>query len=123
MLDRVLAATPARGPCSRPRLGRRHISERVLVAHLRVAVRQTPGAEPRGISAQLDDDRLTGLIVVIAAEYGRPLIPLADAVRDRVAAELADLLGPADPPAGPEAVYVHVADVLPPHGGDRDPRA
>ena len=113
VLDRVFAATPGSWPVLAAAPGGPvHISERVLVAHLRVVVRQTPGAQPRRISAHLDDDRLTGLIVVIAAEFGRPLIPLADGVRDRVAAELKDLLGPVDPPVGPETIHVHVADVV-----------
>lgn len=115
--DRVVAraltatrrALPIRAEASS---GPVHVSEQVLIAHVRAAVADVPGCEPTAIVIRNDGrDGYTGVLVAVTARYGVALLPLADQVRDAAARVLRTLLGPVVPPVTVSTMQVHVGDV------------
>ena len=103
--SRPLRAQAASGPVS--------VSEQVLIAHVRHALDgRVPGTAVAAIHVNIEGrDSFSGLIIEIVAEYGRPLLPLADRVHALAAAELVSVLGPLDPLVSVRATHVHVNDV------------
>lgn len=88
-----------------------HISEQVLTAHLQTVVDGIPGIELDRVDFDLDGDIYRGIELGVTVRYNERIIPLADAVRDAVAIELAVLLGPVTPRVTVTAMVVHVTDV------------
>lgn len=91
-----------------------HISEQVLTAHLQTVVDRIPGIDLDRVDFDLDGDVYLGIELGVTVVYQERIIPLADAVRNAVAAELALLLGPVTPPVTVTAMLVHVSDVSQP---------
>lgn len=89
------------------------VAEQVVVAYLRDSVDPVPGCEVVNIQLQVEQERCTGVVIVLAAQFGEPLIPLADEVRRRAELRLAEVLGPTVPPITVTQMHVHVADVTP----------
>lgn len=88
-----------------------HVAEQVVVAYLRDSVDPVPGCEVRNVRLEVEQERCTGVVIVVAARFGEPLIPLADEVRNRAERRLTELLGTAAPPVTVTQMHVHVADV------------
>ncbi len=115
--DRVLsrALTATRG--SLPVLaqapgGPVQVSEQVLVAYVRAAIADVEHVAPSGIHVLTDDGhRCVGVVIEVTVQYGQPVIPVADRIRDLTEAVLARVLGPVAPPVTVTAMHVHVADV------------
>lgn len=104
--SQLIAGTGAGGPY--------HVSEQVVVAHLRAALDgAVPGAAVARIHVELEGlATLVGVVVEIIAEYGRPLLPIADEVRAVATPVVAALLGPGVPAVSVQAWHVHVRDVV-----------
>lgn len=120
--DRVLAKAMTATRRSHPvraqaTSGPVHVSEQVLVTHLRAAVdEQVPGSAPVHIYVHTSgQDRFSGTTVCLVAEYGRPLLPIADRVRDVVHTELSTLLGPVIPKVSEHTMHVHFCGVTEGH--------
>ena len=89
-----------------------HISEAVIKAHVLATISSTPGAQIIDITIQTTDrDNYAGLTIIISAEYGTPLIPLADTMRNTASTTLRDLLGSIAPPVTVQTMDVDVADI------------
>lgn len=91
------------------------LSEHVLVSFLRDAV---DGTVPRSALAQVTlelrgRDELGGVVIQLIAQYGTPLLGLADQIRARALACLDDVLGPARAPRVVTTLHVHFVDVVP----------
>lgn len=92
--------------------GQVQVSTQVLIAYVRDALAGVPGARVEDlIVAAGPDGAFTGLTIVISAPYGEPVIPLADALRDRATQRLGELLGDVTPPVTVTTMEVHVDDV------------
>jgi hypothetical protein len=88
------------------------VSEQVLVAYVRAAIAVVDGATPTDIIISADlSHRYTGLTIEVTAEYGQPLLPIADRIRNLAEATLTELLGGVIPAVTVTAMHVHVADV------------
>lgn len=94
--------------------GRYHVSEQVVVAHLGAALDgAVPGAAVARIHMEVEGrETLVGVVVEIIAEYGRPLLPVADHVRAIATSVVASLMGPGVPAVSVQAWHVHVSDVV-----------
>lgn len=90
-----------------------HVSEQVVVAHLRAAIDEAVAdAATAAVTLEVRDrDALTGVVIQLVARYGRPLLPIADHVRDVTAARLVDLLGPTATTVTVHEMHVHFSDV------------
>lgn len=114
--DVVAAAVRAFRPSApvRGRLpgGELWVASTALVARVRDALADLPqGGALRITCTTTPDDDLDRLTVEVVALYGTPLLPLADEVRRRAAAAVADTLGLTDPPLSRVRVDVSVGDV------------
>ena len=88
------------------------VSEQVLVAYVRDAIAGVAHVAPSGIEILTDDQhRCTGVVIEVTVQYGQPVIPVADRIRNLTEAVLAELLGPVTPSVTVTAMHVHVADV------------
>lgn len=88
------------------------VSEQVLVAGIRSAIAGVRGATPVAIRVHADDqNRYTGVLILIRADYGTTLLPVADEIRELARQALDTLLGPLDPPITVRTMQVHVDDV------------
>jgi len=114
MLARVLATTrpshPVRG---KARAATFHVSEQVLTSYVLDAVGAIPGVEVDAMRIHSEQDRYTGIDIVITARYGLPLLPVADIIRQAARDRLVTLLGEQVPPISVSTMHVHVEDVTP----------
>ena len=91
------------------------LSEHVLVSLLRDAV---DGTVPRSALAHVTlelrgRDELGGVVIQLIAQYGTPLLGLADQIRALALACLDGVLGPALAPRVVTTLHVHFVDVVP----------
>ena len=94
------------------------VSEQVVVTLLHEALATVPGGRPSAIDVHTDEGgHYTGVLVVVAVDYGSSVLDVADEVRLRAGALLRELLGPVEPPVTVSAMHVHVDDVVPPSDG------
>ena len=92
-----------------------NISEQVLIAGVRQALADLSDATAVGIQISTDHDyRYTGLQITIELPYGKPILPIADHIRQQVQQALQLLLGPVTPPVTVNTMHVHVGDVQTP---------
>lgn len=90
-----------------------HISEQVLITHLRDAISTVRHAKIQDVIITTDGiDTYTGVIITIQARFGAPLTSIADTIRDLASQELAQLLGRVAPPLSVKTVGVHIEDVF-----------
>ena len=88
------------------------VSDQVVVAGLRSAVDgAVQGSAVSRVDLEVRGDELSGVVVQLVAQYGTPLIPLADEVRALAERRLATLLGPVEAPVTVSAMHVHFSDV------------
>lgn len=88
------------------------VSTQVLIAYVRDALAAVPGARVHDLTfAAGPDNAYTGLTIFISAPYGDPVLPIADALRDRATERLRELLGDVTPPVTVTTMEVHVDDV------------
>lgn len=103
------------------------ISEQVLVSYLRAAIDGTvPGSALTHVTLEVKGrDELSGVIIQLIAEFGLPLLPVADEVRERAIECLQGLLGPTPTPVSVLPLHVHFTDVVtgPPDAGRPDAAA
>lgn len=90
------------------------VSEQVLVAHLREAIDgQVPGSAVERIHVEVDGrDTFAGVIIEVTAQYGEPLLPIADRIHALATAELTTVLGPVVAQVSVRATHVHFSDVV-----------
>lgn len=90
------------------------VSEQVLLTYLRDAITQAVPPETLAhITLQIEGrDTLSGVLIQLVAQYGVPLLPLADHVRELTASCVHDLLGPVDMPVTVSALHIHFRDVV-----------
>ena len=89
-----------------------HVSEQVLITYVRSALRGVPGGRLEDVIIAADAaHRYTGITLCISAEYGVPILPVADAMRDLAVRQLQLLLGDVTPPVAVTAMHVHVQDI------------
>lgn len=89
------------------------VAEQVVVTYLRDSLHPVAGCEVHNIRLNVRDERCTGLVIVVAAQFGQRLIPLADDLRNRAESVLAKVLGQDMAPVTVTQMHVHVADVTP----------
>lgn len=116
--DTMLAAILAKSRPSHPIRGQAgpdtfHVSEQVLTNYVLDAVDPIPHVEVDAIRIHADQDRYTGITIVITARHGLPLLPVADTIREAARDRLAQVLGEQVPPISVEKMRVHVEDVTP----------
>ncbi len=88
------------------------VSEQVLVAQVRDALAHLRGARVEDIEVHTDaGGRYAGVVLVVSAEYGVPLLPVADRLRAAAVDRLRTVLGPVTPPVDVQTLQVHVDDV------------
>jgi hypothetical protein len=110
---RTSLAVQARAPS-----GPVHISEQVLITHVRDAIGSVPHVKIQDVVITTEGlDTYTGLTITISARFGVPLIPIADTIRDLANTRLVQLLGPITPPVTVTTMDVHVQDVFHDGGG------
>lgn len=116
--DRVLAKALKATRRSYPVLaqastGPVHVSEQVLISHLRAAIdEEVQGSPVVGIDIQVSGgDVYTAVTIRLVAAFGQPLLPIADHVREVALAVLTTRLGPVSPPVTLETMHVHFSDV------------
>ena len=89
-----------------------HVSEQVLITYVRSAVGDVPGGRLEDITIAADAlHRYTGITLYISVDYGYPILPIADTMRDLAASQLGALLGDVAPPVTVTTMHVHVQDV------------
>ena len=90
-----------------------HISEQVLIAHLRDAVCTVPDTRIQDVVITIEGlDTYVGVTITISARFGVPLISVADTIRNLANERLTQLLGPIAPPVTVTTMHIHVQDVL-----------
>lgn len=90
-----------------------HISEQVLIAHLRDAVSTVPQSRIQDVVITIEGlDTYAGVIITISARFGVPLISVADTIRKLASERLTQLLGPIVPPVTVTTMHIHVQDVF-----------
>jgi len=116
--DRVLAKAMTATRRSHPiraqaSSGAIQISEQALISYLRAAIEATvPGTTLAHISLQVRGrDELSGVIIQLIAQYGTPLLPIADEVRTRAIQCLHQILGPSATPVTVTHLHIHFCDV------------
>jgi len=116
--DRVLAKAMTATRRSHPiraqaSSGAIQISEQALISYLRAAIDATvPGTALAHISLQVRGrDKLSEVIIQLIAQYGTPLLPIADEVRTRAIQCLHQILGPSATPVTVTHLHIHFCDV------------
>jgi len=89
------------------------VAEQVVVAHLRNSLNPVAGCEVHNIRLEVREERCTGVVIVVAVQFGKRLIPLADDLRNRAERRLAEVLGQDMVPVTVTQMHVHIADVTP----------
>ncbi len=90
-----------------------HVSEQVLTAYVLDALDPIPHIEVDAIRIHADQDRYTGITILVTAQHGLPLLPAADAIRHAAQKRLIQVLGASTPQISVETMHVHVEDVTP----------
>lgn len=99
-----------------------NVSEQVLIASIRSALHDLSGAAPVDIQIRTDEqNRYTGVLIVLNIDYKTSILPVADDVRDRAHQVLTTLLGPVSPPLTVTTMHVHVDDVRNPQDTNISP--
>ncbi len=116
--DSMLAGVLARSRPSHPVRGQVgsesfHVSDQVLTNYLLAAIDPIPQVEVDAINIHSDQDRYTGVTIVISVQHGLSLVPVADMIREAAEACLIDMLGRSTPPITVSTMHVHVEDVTP----------
>lgn len=94
-----------------------NISEQVLITGIRQALEPVAGAVPTDIKVHTDErNNYTGVLICLTADYGSPILPAADDIRNRTEHALTSMLGHLTPPITVSTMHVHVDDVQ--HGVD-----
>lgn len=89
-----------------------NISEQVLIAGIRQALEPVAGAVPTDITVHTDErNNYTGILIRLTANYGAPILPAADDIRNRTEHALTSMLGNLTPPITVSTMHVHVDDV------------
>ncbi len=121
VLNRALLAPRRSLPVqAQGRFGPVKVSEHVLRTYVRAAIADVPAASPVTIIATVDkQDHCTGLTIGIIVQYGQPVLPIADEIRDRTERVLREVLGPVIPAVTVRDMHVHVQEVTTsdPHTG------
>lgn len=115
VLAKVLTATRRSLPIqAQATSGPVHVSEQVLITHLRDAVQDhVSGTHVRAINVHLRGrDTLESVTIQVAVDYGVVILPLADQVHRLASERLDAVLGPAAPPVQVRVTHVHVSDVV-----------
>ena len=114
MLAGVLATTPPSHPL-RGQLGSEafYVSEQVLTNYLLDAIDTVPDVEVDAIQIHADQDRYTGVTILITARHGLALLPVADSIREAAQARLLEVRGQSVPQISVSPMHVHVEDVTP----------
>lgn len=113
VLDRVLTASrPSHPVLGHSDAGPFHLSEQVLTYHLLRAADAVPRCEAAAIAVHTDEQqRCTGITVVVTARYGYSLLEIADDVRAAVRAAVPHVLGDVRPAVTVTDMHVHVHDI------------
>ncbi len=89
-----------------------NVSEQVLIAGIRQALEPVAGAVPTDIQVHTDErHNYTGVLICITADYGSPILPAADDIRNRTEYALTSMLGALTPPVTVSTMQVHVDDI------------
>lgn len=90
------------------------VSEQVLVSYLREAIDRTvPGSALAHVALEIRGrDELVGVLIQLVGQYGIPLLPVADRVRELAVECLDGLLGPVRTPVTVSTLHVHFAGVV-----------
>ena len=89
------------------------VAEQVVVTYLRDRLNPVAGCEVHNVRLEVREERCTGVVIVVVAQFGQRLIPLADDLRTRAESVLAEVLGQDMAPVTVTQMHVHVADVTP----------
>jgi len=89
------------------------VSDQVIVADLRAAIDDAVrGSAVAHVDPEVHQgERLAGVVIQLVAQYGVPLLPMADTVREIAQQRLAALLGPVPTPVTVRTMRVHYRDV------------
>lgn len=88
-----------------------HVREKVLTRHVLAAVDAISQVAVDVVRIRCDEDRYTGVAIVIRVRYGEPIIPLADRVRGAATRQLRAVLGKDVPTVAVLTMQVHAEDV------------
>lgn len=89
-----------------------NVSEQVLIAGIRQALEPVTGAIPTDIKVHSDErNNYTGVLICLTADYGSPILPVADDIRNRTEHALTRMLGVLTPPVTVSTMHVHIDDV------------
>lgn len=92
-----------------------NVSEQVLIAGIRQALESVTGALPSDIQIHTDErHHYTGVLICVNADFGSPILPTADDIRERTQHALTGMLGHVTPPVTVSTMHVHVDDVRQP---------
>jgi len=116
--DSMLAGVLAKAPPSHPVQGQVgsetfYVSEQVLTSYLLDAIDPIPDVEVDAIRIHADQDRYTGVTILITARHGLALLPAADSIREAAQARLQEVLGQPVPRVSVSSMHVQVEDVTP----------
>ncbi len=116
--DSMLAGVLAKAPHSHPVQGQVgsetfYVSEQVLTNYLLDAIDPIPDVEVDAIRIHADQDRYTGVTILITARHGLALLPAADSIREAAQARLQEVLGQPVPRVSVSSMHVQVEDVTP----------
>lgn len=113
VLEKALRVTRRSMPVRAASLrGPVNISEQVLITGIRQALEPVAGAVPTDITVHTDArHNYTGILICLTANYGAPILPAADDIRNRTEHALTSMLGPLTPPITVSTMHVHVDDV------------
>ncbi|WP_404351810.1 hypothetical protein LG324_03495 [Phycicoccus jejuensis] len=113
VLDKALRVTRRSMPVRAEGTGGKvNVSEQVLIAGIRYALDQVAGALPTAIQVNTNErHHYTGVVVCVTADYGSPILPTADDIRNRTQQVLQELLGPITPSVTVNTMQVHINDV------------
>lgn len=121
VLNRALRGTRRSLPVQAQGLfGPVKVSEHVLTTYVRAAIADVLAAAPVTIIATVDQqNHCTGLTIGIVVQYGHPVLPIADKIRDRAETVLHEILGSVILTVSVRDMHVHVHDVTTadPHTG------
>jgi len=89
------------------------VSEQALICYLRAAIDGTvPGSALAHVNLQVaGGDELSEVTIQLIAQYGTPLLPIADEIRNRAIQCLHEVLGHSATPASATDLHIHFCDV------------